>query len=317
MPSLVPEGQIAFGMQLPIQTLTRTLCDPWEDDATVEDLVSVARTAEASGMAFIGVCDHVAIPDNDYARHMTTTWYDTVATLAFLAAHTETVRLLSVVWVAAYRHPLQTAKSFGTLDHLSGGRAILGVGAGHVEAEFEALGIDFASRGKRLDETLEAIGGAFDDTYVSHEGQHFAYHDVGVAPAPAAGQLTMWIGGGGQAALRRVGQHGHGFIPFTQSPADYPGIIATIGEAAEQAGRGGERFDIGAFAPRVYLGDPPDGLNPVHMSGSCDQIAAAIRGIVGLGANTLHCAFRGRDRSEYEDQVRQFGAEVMPLVREG
>ena len=317
MPAIVAEGEIAFGMQLPIQTLTRTLCDPWEDDATVDDLVSVARTAEASGMAFIGVCDHVAIPDNDYARHMTTTWYDTVATLSFLAAHTSTVRLLSVVWVAAYRHPLQTAKSFGTLDHLSSGRAILGVGAGHVEAEFEALGVDFATRGQRLDDTLAAVSGAFDDRYVSHRGDFYEYADVGVAPAPADGELTIWVGGGGKAALRRVGQYGHGFIPFTQSPADYPELIATITEAAEAAGRGDEHFDIGAFAPRIYFGEPPEELGPVHMSGSPDQIAAALRGIVGIGANTLHCSFRGRDRAEYEDQIHRFGAEVMPLVREG
>ena len=85
---------------------------------------------------------------------MRTTWYDTVATLSYLAAHTTTVNLLSVVWIAAYRHPLQTAKSFGTLDHLSGGRVIMGVGAGHVEAEFEALGVDYANEGRFLMKTL-------------------------------------------------------------------------------------------------------------------------------------------------------------------
>ena len=90
----------SYGMQLPVQTLTRTLADPWEDTATVTDLVTIAKKAETTGHAFVGVCDHVAIPDNDYAAHMTTTWYDTVATLAFLAAHTETVNLLSVVWLS-------------------------------------------------------------------------------------------------------------------------------------------------------------------------------------------------------------------------
>ena len=105
------------GMQLPVQTLTRTLADPWEDTATVADLVTIAQKAEVTGHDFVGVCDHVAIPDNDYAANMTTTWYDTVATLSYLAAHTSIVNLLSVVWIAAYRHPLQTAKSFGTLDH--------------------------------------------------------------------------------------------------------------------------------------------------------------------------------------------------------
>ena len=110
MPAIVEEGGWAYGLQLPIQTLTRTLVDPWEDSATVADLVAVARKAESTGHSFVGVCDHVAVPDDDYASRMTTTWYDTVATLGFLAAHTTTVRLLSVVWIAAYRHPLQTAE---------------------------------------------------------------------------------------------------------------------------------------------------------------------------------------------------------------
>ena len=144
MTNVVAEGDASYGIQLPGQTLTRTLVDPWEDDAGPSELVTVAQTAEAAGLDFIGVCDHVAIPDDDYAAHMGTTWYDPVATLAWLGAMTEKIRLLSVVWVAAYRHPLVTASAFGTLSRLSGDRTILGVGAGHVEGEFAALGIEFS-----------------------------------------------------------------------------------------------------------------------------------------------------------------------------
>ena len=122
MAPITPPGGWTYGVGLPIQTLTATLADPWEHTATVDDLVRIARKAEATGHHFVGVCDHVAIPDNDYAAHMGTTWYDTVATLSYLAARTETVNLASAVWIAAYRHPLQTAKSFATLDHLSGGQ---------------------------------------------------------------------------------------------------------------------------------------------------------------------------------------------------
>ncbi|MBK7952484.1 MAG: LLM class flavin-dependent oxidoreductase, partial [Deltaproteobacteria bacterium] len=120
-------GEPVFGLQLPIQTLSASVADAWESTASVADLVAIARRCDERGYGFVGVCDHVAIPDDDYAKHMTTTWYDTVATLGFLAAHTRHVRLVSTVWIAAYRHPLQTAKAFGTLAHLSGGRAILGV----------------------------------------------------------------------------------------------------------------------------------------------------------------------------------------------
>ena len=89
MAAITPPGEWIYGVALPIHTLTATLADPWEHSATVDDLVSIARKAENTGHHFVGVTDHVAIPDNDYAAHMSTTWYDTVATLSYLAACTE------------------------------------------------------------------------------------------------------------------------------------------------------------------------------------------------------------------------------------
>lgn len=312
MAAITAPGEWTFGIQLPIQTLTRTLVDPWEDDATVEDLVAIARRCDDAGYDFVGVCDHVAIPDNDYAAHMTTTWYDTVATLGFLAAHTSRTRLLSVVWVAPYRHPLVTAKAFGTLDHLSGGRAILGVGAGHVEAEFEALGIDYATRGRRLDETLDAVRGAFADTYVSHDGDFYAYTDVGVAPRPRA-ELPIWVGGSGRAAWRRTGRAGDGYIPMGNGKDQYAEIIDTVDAAAQAAGRGATGFDIGYMPGWAYLlGEIPDGV--MAMVSGAEALAADIRDARRVGANTFHLKFRARDLHEYLDQIDAFAEEVAPLV---
>jgi probable F420-dependent oxidoreductase len=312
MAAINGEGGWSYGIQLPIQTLTRTLVDPWEDSASVDDLVAIAKRCDDLGYDFVGVCDHVAIPDNEYAARMTTTWYDTIATLGFLAAHTKRTRLLSVVWIAAYRHPLQTAKSFGTLDHLSGGRAILGVGAGHVEAEFAALDIDFASRGKRLDETLDAVRGAFRDTYVTHHGDLYSYDDVGVAPQPVD-DLPIWIGGSGRAAWRRTGRVGDGYIPMGNGKDQYREIVETIGEAALAAGRSDAAFDIGYMPPWTYLlGDVPEGV--MAMVGGAEPLAADIRAARDAGANTFHLKFRARDLPEYLDQVEAFTEEVVPLV---
>jgi probable F420-dependent oxidoreductase len=305
----------SYGIQLPIQTLTRTLVDPWEDAATVDDLVAIARRCDERGYDFVGVCDHIAIPDNEYAARMTTTWYDTVATLGFLAAHTNDVRLLSVVWIAGYRHPLQTAKAFGTLDHLSGGRAILGVGAGHVEAEFDALGIDFRTRGKRLDETLDAVRGAFADTYVSHDGDFYSYTDVGVAPQPEA-ELPIWVGGSGKASWRRAGRVGDGYIPMGNGKEQYGEIVDTIHAAAAAAGRAEVGFDIGYMPPWTYLlGDVPEGV--MALSGGVEPLVDDLRAARAAGANTFHLKFRARDLAEYLDQVDAFAEQVVPLVNEG
>jgi len=307
----------SYGMQLPVQTLTRTLADPWEDTATVADLVSIAQKAESTGHDFIGVCDHVAIPDNDYAAHMTTTWYDTVATLSFLAAHTKTVNLLSVVWIAAYRHPLQTAKSFGTLDHLSGGRVIMGVGAGHVEAEFDALGADYSQRGKILNESINAIRGAFASQYVSFDGDFYSYENVGIAPGPVNGSLPIWIGGAGKASWKRTGRQGDGYIPMGASVDMYPEIIDTIMGAADEAGRGDNDFAIGYMPGWAYLtGDEtPEGLPPAWMVGP-EALANDIRTAREAGANTFHLKFRGRTLSEYLEQLDAFHEHVVPLVNE-
>ncbi len=318
MSALTKPGEWTYGIQLPIQTLTRTLVDEWEDAATVDDLVAITKAADQHGYDFVGVCDHVAIPDNDYASKMTTTWYDTISTLSYLAAHTQHTHLLSVVWIAAYRHPLQTAKAFGTLDHLSGGRAILGVGAGHVEAEFDALGVDFRTRGKRLDETLEAVRGAFADTYVSHEGEFFSYADVGVSPQPQS-ELPIWIGGAGKAAWKRTGRLGDGYIPMGLPKEQYPEAIGIMREAAVAAGRPEDvPLDVGYMTPWGYiLGDPPEGIGMHWLQGGPEGLAEDIRAARELGCNVVHLKFRARDAQEYADSLAAFSEIVVPMVNEG
>jgi probable F420-dependent oxidoreductase len=314
MANIAPEGGALYGIQLPIQTLTRTLVDPWEDDATTDDLLRVAQAAEAAGLDFVGVCDHVAIPDDDYTAGMRTTWYDPVATLAWLGAQTESIRLLSVVLIAAYRHPLLTASSFGTLAHLTGDRVILGVGAGHVEGEFAALGVDYHRRGKILDECIDAVRGAYADTYVSHRGTDFSYRDVGVSPGPATGDLPIWVGGAGAAAWRRTGRRGDGYIPMGAARDQYPEIIDTIRRAADEAGRSDAAFDVGIMPGWAYIGDPPDDLPLAWLTGDPEHIAAELRADRETGANVFHLKFRGRTIEEYLDQLTAFGEQVRPLL---
>jgi len=122
-------------------------------------LARIARQADDSGFFYVAVCDHTFIPQR-LAKAMSTTWYDTVATLGWLAGITTRVRLMSHVYIATLRHPLRAAKEFATLDLLSGGRLIVGVGAGHVLEEFEFLGPQFLDRGKALDESIDAIAAA-------------------------------------------------------------------------------------------------------------------------------------------------------------
>ncbi|NUO40781.1 MAG: LLM class flavin-dependent oxidoreductase, partial [Streptomyces sp.] len=168
-----------YGIQLPVQSQSTIYTEPWEAAAGPDDLVAVARAAERAGFAYVASCDHVAIPRR-LAPAMSTVWYDPVATLAYLAAATEGIRLLSHVAVVGLRHPLLTAKQYATLDHLSGGRLILGVGAGHVTEEFEALGLDFRQRGALLDECVDALRAALGpEEFPEHHGKFYDFQGLG------------------------------------------------------------------------------------------------------------------------------------------
>jgi probable F420-dependent oxidoreductase len=314
--SIVAEGSLIYGVQLPVQTLTQTKAEAWERDAGVADLVAAARAAEAAGFSFVGVCDHVAVPDNDYARHMTPTWYDPVATLSYVAAHTSTVRLLSVVYIASYRHPLVSAKSFMTLDHLSGGRVILGVGAGHVQAEFEALGIDFATRGPRTDECIDAIRGAFTSTYSRFSGTFFDYDEIGLAPRPAQDAIPIWIGGSKKPALRRVAERGDGWIPQGTPRAQMRACLDYLLAHRDKV-RPEATLDLGLMPEALYVGTPTWDVGPNRLTGSPERIAESLREAYDLGCNVLHLHFRSRDREEYTDQLAAFGSQVAPLLAGG
>ena len=192
---IIPEGEVAFGLQLPIQSQSTIYVDEWETTAGPGELAQVARQADDSGFFYVAVCDHTAIPRR-LAGPMSTTWYDTTATLGWLAAMTRKVHLLSHVYIAALRHPLRAAKELATLDRLSDGRLIMGVGAGHVTEEFDLAGVDFERRGALLDEAIDAIAAALTEEFPTLGGPQWPAADLGIAPRPVQQpRPPIWVGG--------------------------------------------------------------------------------------------------------------------------
>src|SRR3989440_5396361 len=150
---------------------------------------------------------------------MSTRWYEPISTLGFLAANTTQTRLMTNVFVGPYRHPLQTAKAFATLDTLSGGRVILGMGAGHVEKEFDALGLPFAERGRLLDDAVDGVKNAWGDEFTG-EGDD----QVGMRPRPVQRpRPPIWIGGSGPPPPRPPPARGGGRGPPGAPPQKKPG----------------------------------------------------------------------------------------------
>ena len=311
---IVPPGVFAIGMQLPVAAQSTVFAAPWEATAGPNELLRVAQACDRAGFFYIAVCDHVCIP-RERAAAMSTVWYDPVATLGWLAAATRSVRLLSYVYVAAYRHPLQTAKAFATLDTLSGGRVILGVGAGHLEAEFAALGIDFARRGALLDDAIDVIAKAFVDEFPQHDGPVWKVHDVGIRPRPVQRpRPPIWVGGNTPAALRRAAARGDGWLPQGTVRDQLPGQIAAIREHRRRV-RGDVPIEIGANSEWLYLGKPSFDLGPNSRSGAGEAIAASLLELRAMGIS--HCGVRFRTRScdELVDQIGAFAADVAPHLQ--
>jgi probable F420-dependent oxidoreductase len=298
----IPPGTRVFGMQLPIQAQSLMIAADWERDAGVAEFARVARQADESGYHYVGVCDHVALRE-DYASRMSTFWQDCIGTLSWLAAITERTNLLSHVYVLPYRHPLVAAKQFATLDYLSGGRAILGIGAGHVEPEFERLGVDFHRRGRTVDETLPVLVDALEHEFVD---------GFGASPRPVQEpRPPVWVAGSSPAAIRRAGRLGDGWLP--QGPSD-SGMVALLQETREEAGRADLPMMIGHIVPWLHVGKADWDLPDDTLQGSPEELAAQILDGTADGVNQLQVRFRARDCDEQCDQMAAFAADVAPLV---
>lgn len=257
----------------------------------------------------------MAIPRR-LADAMSTTWYDPVATLAYLAGITENVRLMSHVAIVGLRHPLATAKQYATLDHLSGGRLILGVGAGHVQEEFEALGVDFARRGAVLDEAVDALRAALGpEEYPSFKGERYAFEGLGQRPRPAQSRVPVWVGGSSAPAVRRAAVKGDGWLPQGDSREQLPGQIAKLKRLREEAGVEAP-VTVGAIAEPLYVGVPAWHVGQRTLSGAPQALAESLRAYGAMGVDQIQVRFRSRSLGELTDQMAAFAADVAPHLND-
>jgi probable F420-dependent oxidoreductase len=166
--------------------------------------------------------------------------FDALAYLSFLAGKTEKIRFGTHVFNIGLRHPFVTARSVATLDIVSGGRAEFGVGASWLEAEWEAVGLDFKTRGRRVDEAIAVCQRLWSDSVIEHHGENFDFGPVMFEPKPVQSPWPpMHIGGDGAAALRRAALVGDGWIPMNHSVDEIPQAAAKIADMRAKAGKPG------------------------------------------------------------------------------
>jgi F420-dependent oxidoreductase-like protein len=268
-------------------------------NTTTAELQELWRTIERLGFDWISIWDHFYAADGE-GHHC----HEAVAAHAALACTTERVRVGSLVYCAAYRHPAVLANAVTTIDHLSGGRAELGLGAGWSKPEYDAYGIEFGSAGQRLDlleESARVVRSLLRQEVTDHDGAHFTLTDARCEPKPLQRELPIWIGGGGERrTLRIVAELADGWnVPFI-APDEFGRKRDVLHRHCADLGRDPAEIrcavNVGLAwddeSLREQFGAIADFVRPGVLGGSDEQALDTIGRYVEAGADQVNIALR-------------------------
>ena len=287
------------------------------DLATPEIIRHSAVRAEQLGYDSVFVSDHVVVP-NAYVDRFGAGIYDPLITLSVLAGATSRVLLGTTVLIVPYRNPVLTAKMVASLDALSGGRVVLGIGAGWVPEESAALGVPFAERGAMTDEYLAAMRELWTSPAPSFAGKYTQFSELRCEPKPIQKpHPPIWVGGHSPAALRRAAAIGAAWHPINRSVEDIRAGHAEIVRLCEARGRTVPpvvtmRIDTcvlqaGRRAPAPIHGDS-------MLAGEPDALVDKIGELAAAGVEHLVLEFLVSDRAELDEQMALFVERVRPQL---
>lgn len=209
---------VKLSIATPVVSLNPGSHGPWETNATIDDVATVAETADRLGYHHLTCSEHIALPATELDRRGARYW-DPLATFGYLAARTNQIRLATHVLVLAYHHPLEIAKRYGTLDLVSKGRLILGVGVGTLKEEFDLLGAPYDDRGPRADDAMRALRASVSHRQPSYHGDFYDFGGMVVDPCAVQDPVPIWTGGRTLRSLRRAVSLADGWTPFAVTPA--------------------------------------------------------------------------------------------------
>ena len=284
--------------------------------ATRSGMTSVLEAAEASGFGAVGFTDH-PIPSQRWWEAGGHDALDPFAALAFCAAVTEQIRLMTNVVVAPYRNPFLLAKMVATVDVLSDGRTIVGAGTGYLRAEYRALGVEFDERNELFDEALDTILAAWSGDEVTFEGRHFTAFNNRVHPEPVQQpHPPIWIGGNSGRARQRVASKGQGWIPFPSSPQ-----LATTARTAPLETRDHllpmlddlwYRLEAAGRDPSVDVHFVcPDGGSPASNGFNADAHLAGLAALEEIGVTWIGVPVPGDLLDRTVEAIHQYGEEII------
>ena len=292
-----------FGLTTPIVTLTPRSHAPWEAAAGLPELRCIAEAADRLGFHHLTCSEHVGIPLAT-APVRGARYYDPLATFGYFAAVTEQIRFATHVLVLPYHHPLEVAKRYGTLDLVSGGRLILGVGVGSLEEEFDLLGVDFPGRGPVFEDGLRALRAVLGRREPAYEGSHYRIGGFVVDPCAVQARVPIWLGGRSARSLRRALLFGDGWDPFRYGLEELEALLPEAREWPAWRERT-EPFDIVLSPERALDVTTPAGR---------DEAVATLARFRGAGATAMNLRFRSMSCDHYLEQLEAFRDRVAPQL---
>jgi probable F420-dependent oxidoreductase len=288
-------------------------------EATPEGIIASAAKAEELGFDAVFVNDHIIVDSSTRSGPWTNT-YDPLVALSFIAANTTRIGLGESVLIVPYRNPIATAKMLATIDRMSGGRLIAGVGAGWNEAEFNALGVPFRERGARTTEYLRVWQACWAPGKVSFAGRFVTFADMHVSPKPLQQpHPPIWVGGSSDAALRRAAAFAEVWQPTPTPVAELVERQASPRKACDRIGRQHPpetRMSFRVEFSPITGNTPPSGAERPIGHGTAAEVAAdLLRYREAAGVNALQINFHGNhDLGQLLDSMDCFMREVKPLV---
>jgi alkanesulfonate monooxygenase SsuD/methylene tetrahydromethanopterin reductase-like flavin-dependent oxidoreductase (luciferase family) len=284
--------ELIFGVGVP------ATCGPGEDPLVL------AQEAERLGFDFVSAADHPCGTDPTLETTIMLTW---------IAARTSRIKVASRVLGVPFRRPAMVAKLAASLDLLSGGRFILGLGAGYSDQEIAALGAPPLSPGEKIDslsEAIQVIRGAWTSSGYSQDGRHHSVRDLEMSPRPAR-PIPIWLGTFGPRALAVTGRLADGWIPsLGYMPVEaIPAMRQRIDTAAEAAGR--RPAEIRSILNLNISLDPDAQPQPEAVAGSAQQVVSQLRDLLDLGFTGFNFLVSGPDRMA---NMKRVAEEVLPVL---
>lgn len=279
------------------------------------EIVPVAVEAEQLGFDGISFGEHIVFPLGHESQYLYTAdgatpwdektdWPDPIVVAGAVAASTERLLLMTGIVVLPLRHPLLTAKAVGTIEALAPGRLSLGIGVGWLREEFEALQVPWKQRGRRTDEAIEVLRAVASGEPAAHDGELYPFDALTVRPAPGA-PVPIYVGGSSEAALRRAGRLGDGFLPPVGSDEETRAMIERVRRHRAEAGREELPFDVVASAVASRGAEELAGLGELGVTAvRVDPFALYVRRYGGL---TLE---------QRREAMAQYAADVIAPLRQ-